>query len=177
MRLQYQLQPADIEVWWQYQTKRSGAARANLYSTALLMGGVSAVGAALLPMPVGWVVAIGAAGTLVGGILGVLGTRAWVTSFARRAARPMEAQVQFGLHVLDVSPEAVAEEGPAGRHQYPWDAIEGLFEAPGYLFLAVGGGCAYVVPTRDLASSVLEEFRREVHAHREAWLERRRTTK
>jgi hypothetical protein len=58
---------------------------------------------------------------------------------------------------------------------HDWDAIEGLLEAPGHLFLAVGGGYAYVIPKRALPVNAVAEFRSAFVTCQEAWDQRRRT--
>jgi hypothetical protein len=175
MQLEYQLVAGDFEAWWQTQSRRTGIGRLSYWLNVLLLaGGGAYIAWRLAPTTVSGV-ALSMGGALIGWALAAAAYRLWIRAAATEQTSGSAAQAQLGRHVLQLGPDGVSEEGPAGRHMHGWDAIEGLLDAPGHLFLAVGGGYAYVIPKRELAVDTVADFKAAFATSQQAWDQRRRT--
>jgi hypothetical protein len=175
MQLEYQLVAGDFEAWWQTQSRRTRVGSLSYWFNVLLLAGGGGYVAWRAAPSTGSGVALSLDGALIGWALAAAAYRLWIRAAATEQTSGGAAQAQLGRHVLQLGPDGVSEEGPAGRHMHDWAAIEGLLEAPGHLFLAVGGGYAYVIPKRDLAVDAVAEFRSAFATCQQAWEQRRRT--
>ena len=151
-KIEFQLEPTDIEAWYLYQLDTVKAYRYQYWAAAVAASGLCAVyvgqwaGSTL----------ISAAAAVAGFGAGWYGARATLRSslraVARERAKGPASAAEFGPHQLSLDASGISEIGPATQHKHDWKAVEGLFESSGHLFVRVAGGAAYVIPKRAFVS-------------------------